>query len=54
MDYEEFHEKCIPKKCLPLDYGGLLPSAHELHMENTRILEERMEFFEAEEYQRYG
>lgn len=54
MDMDEFYEKHLPRKCLPLEFGGLLPSCQELHMENMKRLESLTPFFEAEEYQRFN
>lgn len=48
----DFYEKWIPKKYLPEDYGGDLPSIRECHEMNVKKLLEMESYFEAEEIQR--
>lgn len=31
MDMEKFYNECIPKECLPKDYGGDCETINELH-----------------------
>lgn len=59
MDYEKFYKECIPKSCLPSDYGGDLESLEVLHnnhreslmkMRDYFLLHERMMNFEFEDY----
>ncbi|XP_025831223.1 alpha-tocopherol transfer protein-like [Agrilus planipennis] len=52
MDWNDFYNECIPRKCLPSDYGGTLPSVVELHEQNTNKLQSLKGFFETEENQR--
>lgn len=52
MNFEQFYQQYIPKKCLPRDYGGFLPSTHELHLENVQLLASMTNYFAAEEKQR--
>lgn len=42
---EEFYEKFIPKKCLPLDYGGDLKSVYEIQKDTVQKLSEMKEYF---------
>jgi len=51
-DMEQFSEDFIPKRCLPADYGGDLPSIRVLHELNIKKLQEMESYFEAEELQR--
>lgn len=46
---EQFSENHIPKKCLPIDYGGELPSFHELNEKTIERYRELKEFFKDEE-----
>lgn len=59
MDYEKFYNECIPKSCLPSDYGGDLESVEELHNKNRKtltsmrdyfLMDDRMMNFELEQY----
>lgn len=49
VDMEKFYEDCIPRKCLPEDYGGDLPAVQELHERNIQKLTDLQPYFEAEE-----
>lgn len=49
MDYEKFYEECIPKSCLPSDYGGDLASVAELHKQTWKEMNEISEYFKLEE-----
>lgn len=49
MDYEKFYQKCIPKHCLPSDYGGDLASVDELHGKHRKNLLQMREYFLLEE-----
>lgn len=49
MDYEKFYEECIPKSCLPSDYGGDLDSVAELHKKTWKEMNEISEYFKLEE-----
>lgn len=49
MDYEKFYKDCIPKSCLPADYGGDLKSIQELHDKHSKSLLELSEYFLLEE-----
>ena len=49
MDYEKFYEECIPKSCLPSDYGGDLASVAELHEKTWKEINEISEYFKLEE-----
>lgn len=51
MNMEDFHEKYIPKSCLPEDYGGELPCTRILNEINTERLRKLKSYFEAEENQ---
>lgn len=51
MDWEKFHEKYIPKSCLPSDYGGDLESIEELHNKQREELMEMRDYFIMEEGQ---
>lgn len=51
---EEFYAKYIPKKSLPSDYGGDLPSIDELKAQHSKELETLVPYFIAEEKQRNG
>lgn len=48
MDWEDFYENSIPKKCLPSDYGGELESMKELHQKMWQKLEDLQQFFDDE------
>lgn len=43
--------KRVPRKCLPVDYGGDLPPVSVLFQELRRKLRELKAYFEAEESQ---
>lgn len=47
-----FYAKWIPKRCLPEEYGGDLPSVEIIHQKNIRKLIEMESYFDAEESQR--
>lgn len=49
---ELFYTKYIPKKCLPKDFGGDLPSVRDLHDVTVKKLESMIPYFDAEEKQR--
>ncbi|KAK9875982.1 hypothetical protein WA026_011082 [Henosepilachna vigintioctopunctata] len=49
---EEFSQNYIPKKCLPSDYGGELPSFEELNKKTIERYRELKDFFESEERMR--
>lgn len=49
MDFEKFYENCLPKSCLPSDYGGDLDSIDELHDRHRKSLMELRDFFLIEE-----
>lgn len=51
MDYEKFYKDCIPKSCLPSDFGGDLESVAELHKSHRESLMELREYFLMEEQQ---
>ncbi|KAK9875980.1 hypothetical protein WA026_011080 [Henosepilachna vigintioctopunctata] len=48
-DMDIFSEKFIPKKCLPKEYGGFLPSFQELKEETIGRLRQLQKYFEDEE-----
>lgn len=49
IDYEKFYEECLPKSCLPSDYGGELDSIDQLHKQHRQSLLEMREVFLLEE-----
>nr|CAH7758651.1 unnamed protein product [Callosobruchus chinensis] len=51
MPSEKLHE-LVPKKCLPKEYGGDLPSEKELHEVTLGQLNDRQKFWETEEMMR--
>lgn len=51
MDYEKFYKECIPKSCLPSDYGGDLESVEEMHNKQRETLMELRDYFIMEEGQ---
>jgi hypothetical protein len=51
LDYEKFHKEYIPKKCLPKNYGGLLPSVKKLHDLQRRTFLNLRDYFLYEEKQ---
>lgn len=54
MDMEKFYTECIPKKCLPSDFGGDLESVEELHQKHCKEFTRLQSFFLAEEQQLAG
>jgi len=54
MDMELFYKNCLPKKCLPEEIGGDLPSVRVLHEDNIKKLTEMEPYFDAEEQQRHS
>lgn len=50
MDWEKFYEECIPKSCLPSDYGGDLESIEVLQSKSRAELEGKRDFFLFEEH----
>ncbi|KAK4878307.1 hypothetical protein RN001_010813 [Aquatica leii] len=51
-DIESFYEKCLPKRLLPLDYGGEMPSVKILHENQVEKFKTLGNYFDAEEKQR--
>lgn len=49
---EEFYQKCIPKECLPKDFGGDLASIEELNESFKEEYYKLRDYFKAEEAQR--
>ncbi|GLV38420.1 uncharacterized protein CBL_13029 [Carabus blaptoides fortunei] len=49
VNMDEFYNKCIPKKCLPSDYGGDLDSVRELQKITDKKLVEMQEYFVKEQ-----
>lgn len=49
MDYEKFYSECIPKSCMPSDYGGDLESVEVLHKKNQESLVQMQEYFSFDE-----
>lgn len=49
MDYKKFYNECLPKSCLPSDYGGDLESIEVLHNEHRESLNKMRDFFLLEE-----
>lgn len=47
---EEFY-KCVPKKCLPCEYGGDMPSFTVMQSETVQKLRNLKRFLDAEERQ---
>lgn len=45
INWEEFHQKYIPKSHLPSDYGGDLRSIKEMHEESPEILQRFKTYF---------
>lgn len=45
MDYEKFYEECIPKSCLPSEYGGDLASIPELREKTWKYMTDIKEYF---------
>lgn len=48
MDWDDFYENSVCKKCLPLDYGGELEPMGDLHEKMWRKLLDLQEYFEQE------
>ena len=49
MDYEKFYEECVPRSCLPSDYGGDLASVSELHEKTCNAMNRLSEYYKLEE-----
>lgn len=45
MDYEKFHNECIPRSCLPSEYFGDLDNIETLHNRNTESLMKLRDYF---------
>ncbi|KAF2886495.1 hypothetical protein ILUMI_19678, partial [Ignelater luminosus] len=54
MDMEIFYKQYIPRKCLPEEYGGDLPTVRELHGKTIEKLTDLQSHFDAEELQRHN
>lgn len=48
IDWEKFYSECIPKRCLPSDYGGDLESVEVLHKKTCEKIMELDEYFDGE------
>lgn len=48
IDWNDFYENSISKKCLPVDYGGELESMEEQHKKMWKRLEDLEEYFDSE------
>lgn len=49
MDYEKFYEECVPRSCLPSDYGGNLASVSVLRDGTAKEMNRFKEYFKLEE-----
>lgn len=49
---EEFHEKWVPKECLPQELGGDLPTIAEMHETFRKEMMGLAAYYRAEEEQR--
>lgn len=45
LDYQKFYDECIPKSCLPSDYGGDLESIEELHDRHKKSMMKLRDYF---------
>jgi hypothetical protein len=51
IDFEKFYKECVPKSCLPKDYGGELESVEELRMKQRQTFNAMKDYFLYEEMQ---
>ncbi|KAK5638471.1 hypothetical protein RI129_012766 [Pyrocoelia pectoralis] len=51
-DFDNFHQKCVPKRYLPKEYGGDLDSISIYHQKTLQKLNDLQEYFVTEEQQR--
>lgn len=54
MDWEKFYTECIPKRCLPSNYGGPLDSVEVLHKRTCEKIMELDDYFDGEEKLVFG
>lgn len=51
MNMEKFYKDCIPKSCLPSDFGGDLESVEVLHQKHCQEFKRLQPYFNWEERQ---